>query len=39
MKKSVRKNIVKEKSFQFAVRIVNLYRFLIADQKEYVPPE
>jgi len=39
MEESVRKNIVREKSFQFAIRIVNLYRFLIANQKEYVLPK
>lgn len=39
MGKYVKKNIVKGKSFAFAVRIVNLYRFLIASQKEYVLPK
>ena len=29
-------NIVQLKSFAFAIRIVNLYRFLISDKKEYV---
>lgn len=29
-------NIVQEKSFAFAVRIVDFYRFLIADKKEYI---
>lgn len=29
-------NIVENKSFQFAVRIVNLYKFLTFDKKEYV---
>ena len=29
-------NIVQLKSFAFAIRIVNLYRFLIFDKKEYV---
>ena len=29
-------NIVENKSFQFAVRIVNLYKYLTADKKEYV---
>jgi four helix bundle protein len=29
-------NIVKEKSFRFAVRIVNLYKFLVETKKEYV---
>lgn len=31
-----RKNIVKEKSFAFAVRVVNLYNFLVKDKKEFV---
>ena len=30
------KNIIEDKSFQFAVRIVNLYMYLTADKKEYV---
>ena len=29
-------NVVAEKSFEFAVRIVNLYKFLTGEQKEYV---
>ena len=29
-------NIVEEKSFRFAVRIVNLYKYLSSDKKEYV---
>ncbi|NCO63454.1 MAG: four helix bundle protein [Flavobacteriales bacterium] len=29
-------NIIKNKSYQFAVRIVNLYKFLIEDKKEFV---
>ena len=29
-------NIVSEKSFEFAVRIVNLYKFLLREHKEYV---
>ena len=29
-------NIVKTKSFQFAVRIVNLYKFLANERKEFV---
>ncbi|MBL7995779.1 four helix bundle protein [bacterium] len=31
-----KENIVKDKSFAFAVRIVNLYKFLKEDKKEYV---
>ncbi|MFI3243787.1 MAG: four helix bundle protein [Akkermansia sp.] len=30
------KSIVKEKSFCFAVRVVNLYKYLCEDKKEYV---
>ena len=30
------KNIIEDKSFQFGVRIVNLYKYLTADKKEYV---
>lgn len=29
-------NVIENKSFQFAVRIVNLYKHLINDKKEYV---
>src|ERR1700680_45892 len=29
-------NVVKEKSFAFAVRVVNLYKYLCAEKKEYV---
>ncbi|MFI3294232.1 MAG: four helix bundle protein [Rikenellaceae bacterium] len=29
-------NIVKHKSFQFAIRIVNLYKYLCESEKEYV---
>ncbi|KQR94420.1 four helix bundle protein [Chryseobacterium sp. Leaf180] len=32
----MRDNIVKQKSFLFAVNIVNLYKFLITEKKEYV---
>lgn len=32
----MKENKVKDKSFAFAVRIVNLYRFLCADKKEFV---
>ncbi|MBM2817056.1 MAG: hypothetical protein HW421_3818 [Ignavibacteria bacterium] len=30
------KSIVKEKSFNFAVRIVKLYKYLIEDKKEFI---
>ena len=29
-------NVIQERSFQFAIRIVNLYKYLQAAQKEYV---
>ncbi len=29
-------NIVKNKSFEFAIRIINLYKFLISEKKEYI---
>jgi len=32
----MRENIVKNKSFAFAVRVVNLYQFLCEQKKEYV---
>ena len=31
----MKNNPVKEKSFDFAIRIVNLYRFLTSEKKEY----
>lgn len=30
------KNVVKEKSFQFAIRIVKLYQCLVSEKKEYI---
>jgi four helix bundle protein len=32
----MKRNIVLEKSFDFAVRVVNLYKFLVEHKKEYV---
>jgi len=32
----MRKNIVKDKSFGFAIRVVRLYQFLVNEKKEYV---
>lgn len=32
----MKKNLIKEKSFDFAVRIVNLYKYLSSDKKEHV---
>ena len=32
----MKKNIVKEKSFNFSIRIVNLYKMLVSKKKEYV---
>lgn len=29
-------NVVQQKSFAFAIRIVNLYKYLISEKKEYV---
>ena len=31
-----KKNVVLDKSFDFAVRVVNLYKFLSGEKKEYV---
>ena len=30
------KNILKEKSFQFALKVVDVYKQILADNKEYV---
>jgi four helix bundle protein len=32
----MKENIVKDESFKFAVRVINLYKFLCNDKKEYV---
>jgi len=32
----MKENILKKKTFQFAVRIVNFYKYLINEKKEYV---
>ena len=32
----MKKNVLKDKSFQFAIRIVNLYKYLAGEKKEYV---
>lgn len=32
----MRENIVKDKSFAFAIRIVKLYQFLVDNRKEYI---
>ena len=32
----MKENVVKDKSFAFAVRIINLYKVLTQDKKEYV---
>ena len=29
-------NIIRTKSYQFAVRVVNLYKLLVGDRKEFV---
>jgi len=36
MEKNVKDNIILDKSFSFAVRIVKLYKYLCEDKKEYV---
>jgi four helix bundle protein len=36
MKLAMKENIVKEKSFAFAIRIVNLYKFLCVEKKAFV---
>ena len=32
----MRDNVVRDKSFRFAVRVVNLYKFLTSEKKEFV---
>lgn len=32
----MKKNIVKDKSFEFALIIINCYKFLVTEKKEYV---
>jgi four helix bundle protein len=32
----MRKNAVKEKSFEFALRIIQLYKFLVDEKKEFI---
>jgi len=32
----MRENVIKDKSFGFAIRIVNLFKYLVADKKEFV---
>lgn len=32
----MKENVVKDKSFKFAVRVVNLYKYLCNEKKEYV---
>lgn len=32
----MKENVVKDKSFAFAVRIINLYKILTEEKKEYV---
>ena len=32
----MKENIIQEKSFLFAIRIVNLYKYLISEKKEFV---
>jgi len=32
----MKENVIQQKSYKFAIRIVNLYKFLIKDKKEFV---
>ncbi len=32
----MRKNVVKDKSFEFALKIIQLYKFLVGEKKEFV---
>ena len=32
----MKENIIQQKSFQFAVRIINLYKYLVSEKKEFV---
>ena len=36
MRKKITKNIVKNKSFDFAIRIVKLYQYLTTEKNEYI---
>jgi len=36
MVNEMKENVIKTKSFAFAVRIVNVYKFLISEKKEFV---
>lgn len=32
----MKENVIQQKSFQFAVRIINLYKYLVNDKREFV---
>ena len=32
----MKNNIIQEKSYKFALRIVNLYKYLISNKKEFI---
>ena len=32
----MKENVIKDKSYKFAIRIVNLYKYLVEQKKEYV---
>jgi four helix bundle protein len=32
----MKENVIQKKSFQFAIRIINLYKYLTIDKKEFV---
>ena len=33
----MKENVIKNKSFDFAIRVIRMYQFLVSDKKEYVP--
>jgi len=35
----MRRNVIKEKSFGFALRIIEMYKFLVDEKKEYIMPK
>ncbi|MDR0834841.1 MAG: four helix bundle protein [Candidatus Symbiothrix sp.] len=32
----MKENVIKEKSFEFSIRVINLYKYLINDKKEFI---
>ncbi len=33
----MKENVIQQKSYAFVIRIVNLYKYLVEEKKEYVP--